>query len=183
MVQPLTQVRLAAIFAVFFAGRAARGADQLVALEPQLGVGAPLGWAGAALVLRPIEELAMHGGAGLGTNGPQVALGARWLAPVSTRFAVGGGAAWSFGPHGTVNAHGPWTDAYLPEIDYWPRAHILNLEASLTARHTRWAPRAFLGAGYVLNGGDAVCINVVGGCGSLARVIPYLGAAFAFGII
>lgn len=168
---------------------------KLVWLEGSAGFGTPLGWVGGSLVLRPSDSLAMHAGAGLGTQGLQVAAGGRAFLPVSATRALGLGVTWSIGPYAAIEAGvlgfqvGTRSGrGQSPETYVWGRAHSVNVEVSFSSRDTQstFALRPFLGLGYVVNGGDATCANVNATLctgPARARLVPFIGVAAAFGLL
>lgn len=190
---------LAALAVTLSASRARADADappseaslpRAVVVEGSAGIGAPLGYLGGALVLRPASPLAIHGGVGLGAQGPQLAAGARGLYAFAPRTAAGVGASWSTGalamPEGRDGTWSPIQSQKRPPIWSWSRAHMINFELTLEHDARSVLIRPFLGLGYVLNGAEARLANC-GNCPNArptsARFVPYFGFAVAFGVL
>ena len=158
--------------------------------EAALGVGTPTGWAGASLVLTPIEIFSLHGGVGLGSHGVQVEAGARGRFRTSAKRHLAFGAGWSTGQ--VVLAGSGWvpSSAEGPQTWFWRRAHLVNTDVSLE-HDARWAVlRPFAGLGVIANADDVVPVN--DGCGLVCRRSPpnlwqrsvlYFGVAVAFGVL
>jgi hypothetical protein len=162
---------------------------RLAFVEPTAGFGTPLGWLGASLVLRPLDRLATHVGAGLGTQGVQLSAGARTSIPVGRR-AIGLGLAWSTGSYAGVDDGAYVIGAAQPRIYRWDRAQLVNVELSiedLASRESRLSVRPFVGLGFVLNGSDGVCATGASdrqcdGPGR-ARFVPFAGIAVPIGVL
>jgi hypothetical protein len=170
-------------------------AHAFAGVEAIAAVGGPLGWLGASLVVRPIGPLAVHVGAGIGSQSPQVAAGARWQLywhdATATGVAVGG--AWSMGQYAGVVKDAlviPETSHGAPPIYFWSRAHFANAELSVEKKLARSRPapslRSFVGLGYVVNGADGVIATdacLVGRCGTAPglgpRLVLFFGVAIA----
>jgi hypothetical protein len=150
-------------------------------LEPSAGIGTPVGWFGGEFVLRATGWLSMHGGLGLGTQGRQLASGARIRVP---RTSLATGLAWSIGRFAGLESGFFGFGGNSSEIHYWRRAHTLNLELSADQAHTgRFELRPFGGLGCVVNAADT-CVSAAH-CGPpmKARLIPFVGVAVASGVL
>jgi hypothetical protein len=193
-VLPTTDVRraclaVASILVAFaFVERDARAAES-VFVEGALGMGAPLGWAGASVVAVPTPVLAVHAGAGLGSQGPQIAAGLRARVALTPREHLSIGGGWSTGQIAVV---GDSAFSALPVMNrkraptwFWDRAHMVNLDVSFEHDTGGLILRPFAGLGYVVNDHSARVNATCLGCspGPFVRVIPYLGFAFAVGIL
>lgn len=159
-----------------------------VRLEGTVGVGTPVGWAGAQVVGRIHPAFTVHAGAGFASQGPHVAAGARArVSKIGARDAVSLGASWSSGELASVPSSMlpfPEMGSRFPRTYYWERAHFANLDVN--AEHDEWL-RSFVGLGFVVNGGDYVAANRCSANAScsvtLARLVPYFGLAFSFGVL
>ncbi|HSO31588.1 MAG TPA: hypothetical protein VLT33_03700 [Labilithrix sp.] len=115
-------------------------------------------------------------------------MGARASIPIGTR-AIGLGLALSSGAYAAPDEGFYLIGGRGHRIYSWDRAQTLYFEVSTesgSSREERLSPRPFVGLGYVLNGGEGLCIT--GGyaeCSGpgIARVIPYAGIALDFGIL
>lgn len=167
--------------------REAAPSSYVLRLEPALGIGAPTGWLGAAAVVHPTTHFALHAGAGLGSQGVQVAAGGRVRFATAQRDYVAVGIGWSMGPFaGVASETSPWFPDFgrrRPTTLVWERAHFANLDVSLEHEFTRVAVRPFFGFGFVVNGDDATLVNPRGGSTWRGRVLPYLGFAISFGVL
>jgi hypothetical protein len=74
-------------------------ARSLLGAEAAVGIGAPLGWLGAAVVLRPIDVLDLDAGFGLGSQGFQTALGLRGRIPMESKLRLSVGGTYSWGTY------------------------------------------------------------------------------------
>jgi hypothetical protein len=120
----------------------------------------------------------------------QLAAGARGRIPLAAQTAIGVGGSWSSGSFAGIDAGAivmPEMSRKSPPIWYWDRAHFANLEVSLEQDLGRFVMRPFVGAGYLLNGGDGTatkfCAQTPCEPGLRARVVPFFGLALAFGLL
>lgn len=136
-----------------------------VALEGSAGFGTPLGYLGASLVVAPISVLAVHGGAGVGQQGPQIAAGLRARVRVARRTYFSPDLSWSTGSYAA---------AQLGERNarfYWDRAHFVNASAAVEVFAHAVSVRPFAGLGAALNHPSA----------SLLPLCPPRGCSTSFG--
>jgi hypothetical protein len=162
----------------------------VLALEPSIGVGTPLGWLGGSVVVTPHRSLALDAGLGLGSQGVQIAGGGRTPVLRKETASVWLGASWSSGRFAQVGATtlapSPTGDG---DILYWRRAHFINVEASLERDlASRIGLRAFGGIGWLVNRGDAICPNRLASerCSDMAGIasfVPYAGVALVLGVL
>ncbi|MDB4994481.1 MAG: hypothetical protein JWM74_1913, partial [Myxococcaceae bacterium] len=155
------------------AAREARAADETAAtqepeppgyvlhLEPSVGMGTPLGWAGGAVVVSPVDRLFFHGGIGLGSQGMQVGAGARLAVYRLHRDSIEVGGGWSMGRFAQVGASSvvpSLSDSGSTPVWYLRPAHFVDAELSFTRRlGDRFAMRGFVGASFIVNRASAVC--------------------------
>ncbi len=172
-------------------------ARRTLLVEGAAGMGTPVGWLGASLVVAPIDGLAIHGGAGIGSQSPQIAVGARGRLRTGPRSKLGLGLSWSTGEHAGVESGliiiPPMFDGRAP-IYFWRRAHFVNLEGGLEYDMKSVVLRPHFGFGYVVNDGyssrttepstyTGVEPRVADTSPFLARMVPYFGFAIAFGVL
>ena len=160
-------------------------------IEGALGMGAPLGWAGIEAIVNPIQAISLHGGVGLGSQGPQIAAGIRGRKQTSPRNALALGIGWSTGQFASLASPVP-NLAYANEsIWFWDSAHFVNTDGSLEYDARFAVFRPFIGFGYLVNGDDFLYSNEFlrvrcgGDCRPAfgARFVPYFGVALAFGVL
>lgn len=150
----------------------------VAALEGSAGFGTPLGYLGASLVVAPIPMLAVHGGAGLGQQGPQVEAGLRARVRLARKVTFSPDLSWSTGSYAA---------APLAERNtrfYWDRAHFVNaaLAVELFARGV--SVRPFAGLGVALNRPSASLIPLCpeSGCSTSFsdRLVFFAGLGLGF---
>lgn len=162
-------------------------------VEGQAGLGTPLGWLGGSLVVAPLPALAIHGGAGIGSQSLQLSIGARGRIRTGPRSRVGLGASWSTGEHAGVEGI-PLLYSQSDPIFFWRSAHFVNLEGGLEVETGMFVARPFVGVGYVVGGAygsrtdepSSFTGYEVRGCDCspfIARFVPFAGFALAFGVL
>jgi hypothetical protein len=181
------------------AARADEGAPPLpdrhtLLLEPAIGMGTPVGWAGVEVIVAPARALELHGGVGIGSQSPQLAAGVRARIAQVSQDSLAIGAGWSTGQA----AVDPWsplpfvalfdTARSSPPIWFWRQAHLINLDLSYERGLHLGVLRPFAGVGFIVN--DAAQTNRLpdGRPRSdapplFARFVPYFGLAFALGLL
>jgi hypothetical protein len=118
------------------------------AVYAQLGLGTPLGWAGGEIEQTLTSFLAISGGVGMGSAGPQVALMPRLrLGNLYTVVTLGAGV--SYGKY-------RWDDGCSPDCSPTVRTGTVtwgNLEAGIEHRlRSGFSVRYFAGYGHVIAG-------------------------------
>lgn len=125
-------------------------------IETQLGLGAPYGLIGLGIDASVLPWLALSAGAGTNAAGLQLAAQGRLqLAPGGGSFAIGVDAGVSRGPYDSVGL-------CLEKCDdpSWDPAWWANFALSFVGRaSTGFNARGFVGAGVLLNPGDAECFD------------------------
>lgn len=170
-----------------------RAQRRTVLVEGLAGLGTPLGWLGGSLVVAPIAPLAFHVGAGIGSQSPQLSLGARGRISVGPRSRLGLGGSWSTGEHAGVEGV-PLFYSQGDPIFFWRRAHFVNLEGGLEVDTGTFVIRPFVGVGYVVNGpygsrtvapSSSISYEIRScDCSPvIARLVPFAGFAIAFGVL
>jgi hypothetical protein len=167
----------------------ARALSSPFALEGSGGMGTPLGWLGGEAVVRASPWTDLHGGAGLGTEGLQVAAGLRGRAPLARFTALTFGASWSSGRFVAIRSFMgfPAIDRASPPMRYFSRADFLNIDLGFETSERGFRTRPFIGVGAVVDPGDSVIVN--GQCDAHACamgrfiLVPYIGAAFALPVL
>jgi hypothetical protein len=141
-------------------------ATRRLAIELQLGFGAPLGYLGVAVDYSPLPVLALNAGVGFGGVGLQYALSGRLrLARASSHGAPYFGAGFSAGAYQTPPGFltfsydaGDTSDggAYY----HWDMAYWTNVEIGGEVRSGSYVTfRGFAGLGLLLNPGSAVAVG------------------------
>ena len=153
-----------------------------LALEPSVGLGTPLGYLGASVVVYPIHVVALHAGAGLGHQGPQIEAGARYRVAMAKNLYLSPGLSWSTGSYATGASDVNNTSA-SSQIFYWDRAHFANTTLGLEVRARSVAARPFIGLGYAF--GKEISANRIcpeRGCSAefANRVLLFVGFAVSF---
>lgn len=160
-------------------------------------MGAPLGWLGASVVVAPFDAVAIHGGVGIGSQSPQLALGVRGRIRAGARTRLGIGGTWSTGEYAGIEGGLVVIPAIFERhapIFFWRRAHIINLEGSLEADLGSVVLRPFIGIGYVANddyGSRTTEPSTYTGIESRgcdcspfrARIVPFVGFGLQFGAL
>ena len=176
------------------AAHGTRDSAHVIAAEASVGVGSPLGWLGASLVVRPLRWVALHAGVGLGSVGVQWQAGIRGSVPAPPWLHVNDvdvGTSWSTGPYywanyaeQTVQDDFGSPDGSKDYSRYWPQASWLNLEASFERALGAYASvRPFVGVGLILNGAHGVPLTstTYQECYRCGEWTPFLGVALAVG--
>ena len=130
-----------------------------LALEAQLGLGAPLGLAGAALDVSPSPGFSLNFGAGVGhsTRSLQLAGVARMRIIAAHGFAVGPEAGLAMGRY---EEHIDCPDGHCPPEWHWNRAVWGNVGLFLERRSdTGLALRWSFGAASIFNLASAECLR------------------------
>jgi hypothetical protein len=112
-----------------------------VALEGSAGMGTPLGYLGASVVVSPIDALGLHGGAGLGQQGLQIEAGVRVRLRLSRDAFLAPGVSWSTGSYAAYESNREGT------AFYWDRAHFVNGALAGEFLVERVLARVFVGFG------------------------------------
>jgi len=154
----------------------------LLAIEPSVGLGTPLGYGGISVVASPLENLGLGAGVGLGQHGAQIAgaVRGRVRSMRDSYLVLELGA--STGAYAAVSGSGP-----APTTFYFDRASFLNaaLSHDFLAVGRTWL-RLFGGASYLLDRSGFVVVN--GTCASCkvparARFDVFLGFAVAIDVL
>lgn len=161
-----------------------------VFVDTTLGVGTPVGWAGAGALVLVDPALGLHGGVGLGSQGVQIAAGGRGRIALAPARRLALGLSWSTGRYYGV----PTTVTPIPEIGekrpyvaIWERAHFANAELGYEREWESFLFRTFLGLGVAMNDSDLVVNDTAcarHSCSATkSRLVPYFGLAFDFGVL
>jgi hypothetical protein len=153
-----------------------REPDVFLAFEAQLGLGAPLGFAGIALDLTLYRFLSLSGGVGLGGSGLQTAAMSRIriFDFGSELGSILAGVGYSTGPY-------TWNPICIDQCDQrtWTRADWLNLELAAEPRPSAFTRlRVSLGVAVLTNPSDGMPTSDTNGPGFLL----YLGCAVGLGV-
>jgi len=144
------------------------------AIYAELGLGAPLGWAGVEIEQTLASFLAMSGGVGMGFAGPQIA--------AMPRFRVGGRQSVATIGMGVSYGKFHWSDRCsldcTPEIRDGTVAWG-NLEGGYELRRSNgFSLRAFAGYGRIITGQLGCTAVGTFGCGiEDGRSLAYVGVA------
>lgn len=160
-----------------------------LAIDAQLGFGAPLGFAGVAFEATPVPWWTLGAGVGMSFSGLQLAVSSR-VRYLWGHSAIAAGLGLSRGPYGAISpiccddfgwrAH--WDAAYWLDFDLFSIEHRWSSGREL---------RFYLGVASLLNPGDSACsgygdANYRPPCephsGTLFpnATMPYLGFAYGF---
>ncbi len=154
----------------------------VLSVEAQLGLGAPLGLAGAAAELGG-RSFGVGAGIGAGVSGMQWAATARYRLWVLDRLNLNIGAGLSGGPY-------EWVEPFIfddPARKHWDLALWANGEVSVeVGSRVGLHVRGFAGVGNILNRQDGVCVGDTAGHCSAAHsgdgyILPFVGVALAYG--
>jgi len=178
--------RLAAVVALLLVARQARAQGDETSLFrassttlfAQLGLGTPLGYAGAELEQSVISSLVLSVGAGMGAVGPQVAFMPRIrVAGATSALVLGAGV--SYGKYRDDVVCGPLCDGSDVREG---KVVWLNVEAAVEHRWTNGLTlRGFIGGGHGVSS-TMVCVSR-GGCGQAAPralTLVYPGGAIGW---
>jgi hypothetical protein len=152
-----------------------------LAVEAQLGLGAPLGLAGGAIEIAG-DWFALSAGLGAGVSGLQVGGTARYRLRLARIFNINIGAGLSAGAY-------EWTEPFIFDNaarKRWDTAYWANGELGFEfGPFSGFRVRPFVGMGSILNRDDAVCIgDAVGHCEAVHSgdgfFLPYLGVALGY---
>ena len=176
--------------ATTFPTRAASGADASPSapyppklfVEAQLGLGTPGGAAGGALEPQA-GPLGLSVGAGEGFSGPQVAGMLRYRFWLKPDFNINIGAGMSAGRYEWVE----FSFYDTAEHKLWDVAYWGNAEAGVEMG-SRFRVRVVAGLGSILNRDAGACVGITPAVcqkyyGSDGLEVPYIGVAFAYGLI
>ncbi|MCC6664699.1 MAG: hypothetical protein IT375_13185 [Polyangiaceae bacterium] len=159
--------------------------ERPIAVEAQLGLGAPLGLVGVAVDLSPSAGFSWNLGAGISVPGPTLQLGTavRLRLIPTTGFAVGAEGGLSFGPY-SEQSDCPSNDcppAYSWERAVWGHVGLMLERRSQSGLTLRWS---FGGAG-IFNVTQADCerCDATDEPSTWHTTVPYtlVAAGWAFG--
>jgi hypothetical protein len=132
-------------------------ATRRLALEAQIGAGAPLGFAGVALDVAPVRWLSLNAGAGTNGLGPQLAGMARLRYPLRL-IGLGLGGGVSGGAYRWREAQP--IDAEGQAVKRWYPAYWGNVEASVEARwRNGFLLRLGVGGSFLVNPEAGACTS------------------------
>jgi hypothetical protein len=125
-----------------------------VAVSGTVGLGTPLGFVGAELEAHLSRWASLAAGAGMASQGPQLAVMARGGIPLGDSSTLTLGLGLSEGKY-------QWTEFVFdePAVKTWNRAYWTNAEAGVAFRfgHGPVSGRPFVGFSRVINGQDYMC--------------------------
>ena len=154
----------------------------VLSVEAQLGLGAPLGLAGAAAELGG-RSFGVSAGIGAGVSGMQWAATARYRLWVMDSLNLSIGAGLSGGPY-------EWVEPFIfddPARKHWDLAVWGNGDVGVeVGSRVGLHVRGFAGVGTILNRQAGVCVgdtaaHCLGAHSGDGYILPFIGVAIAYG--
>jgi hypothetical protein len=129
-----------------------------LAVEGHLGIGTPLGFAGAAIDYSPSRWFGGGVGVGAGAAGPQAAAMARFRIPLAEGLGLGFGGGLSGGNYEWVEGGAFSVFIDKPSSRTWKPAYWANADLAIEGRlEGGFTIRGYLGRAALLNPSDGKC--------------------------